>query len=258
MTSANPVALVTGGVGGVGQAVGRRLRSQGYEVVLADLDSAAGPRIAESLGCSFLRLDVTDLEAYRVAIDTIERVHGRLDLVHLNAGITAGWGTASEVPMSKYHQVVDVNVHGVVYGVIAAAPALARSGGGAVVVTASMAGLATSRYPYYALAKAAVIGYVRSIAAQLAEDNVTINAVCPSFVDTPLVAGELRESGYPMLTADDVASAVTSCVEAGNTGEAWLIQVGHEPQPYKFRGVPGARRTDGSVAQPKFRTAAQA
>ena len=253
MTSANPVALVTGGVGGVGQAVGRRLRSQGYEVVLAALDSAAGPRIAESLGCSFLRLDVTDLEAYRVAIDTIERVHGRLDLVHLNAGITAGWGTASEVPMSKYHQVVDVNVHGVVYGVIAAAPALARSGGGAVVVTASMAGLATSRDPYYALAKAAVIGYVRSIAAQLAEDNITINAVCPSFVDTPLVSGELRESGYPMLTADDVASAVTKSVETGDTGEAWLIQVGHEPQPYKFRGVPGARLADGTVAQPKFR-----
>lgn len=253
MTSAKPVALVTGGVGGVGQAVGRRLRAQGYEVILADLDAIAGPPIAQSLGCSFVQLDVTDPEAYRVAIDTIETAHGRLDLVHLNAGITVGWGKSTEVPLSKYHQLVDVNVHGVVYGVVAAAPALTRSGGGAIVVTASMAGLATSRDPYYALTKTAVIGYVRSIATQLSEDGITINALCPSFVDTPLVSGELRESGYPMLTADDVAAAVTSAVDSGNTGEAWLIQVGHEPQPYQFRGVPGARAADGSVAQPKFR-----
>lgn len=256
MSATNPVALVTGGIGGVGQAVGRRLGAQGYDVVLADLDSTSGPGIAESLGCSFAALDVTDPEAYRVVIDTIEDKYGRLDLVHLNAGINAGWGKSIEIPLATYRKVVDVNVHGVVYGVVAAAPALARAGGGAIVVTASMAGLTTSRDPYYALTKTAVVGYVRSIAPQLAEDGITINAVCPSFVDTPLVADELRDSGYPLLTADDVAAAVTSAVESGGTGEAWLTQYGYEPQPYKFRGVPGARLADGTVAQPKFRAAA--
>ncbi|MEU5846341.1 SDR family NAD(P)-dependent oxidoreductase [Saccharopolyspora shandongensis] len=249
MSNGKRVALITGGVGGVGRAVARRLLESGYTVVLADLDRNGSREVADSIGCEFAPVDVTHQASMNAAVEQVEAKHGRLDLVHLNAGITAGWRPFHEIPSEEYQQVVDVNVHGVVFGVLASAPALARAGGGSIVVTASLAGLTQSRDPYYALAKAAAVGFVRSAAPQLAEQKITINALCPSFIDTPLVAEELRSSGYPMLQPDDVARATMRLLDSGGTGEAWLIQVGHEPQPYRFRGVPGARLADGTTAQ---------
>lgn len=249
MSEENRVALITGGAGGVGRAVARELLNSGYTVVLADLDQADNHTAALTLGCEFLPVDVAQRESMNGAVDQVEAEHGRLDLVHLNAGITAGWRPFPEVPLEDYQRIVDVNVHGMVFGVLASVPVLARSGGGSIVVTASLAGLTPSRDPYYALTKTAVVGFVRSATPQLADHRVTINALCPGFIDTPLVAEELRSSGYPLLRPADVARATTKIVESGGTGEAWLVQVGHEPQPYRFRGVPGARLADGTTAR---------
>ena len=75
--------------------------------------------------------------------------------------------------------------------------------------------------------------------------NVCINAVCPGFADTPMVAGQLRSSleaaEFPLLTADEVAEAALRAARSEDTGEAWVVQPGRDPEPYRFRGIPGPR-----------------
>jgi NAD(P)-dependent dehydrogenase (short-subunit alcohol dehydrogenase family) len=119
--------------------------------------------------------------------------------------------------------------------------------GGAIVVTASLAGLTgVESDPIYALTKHAVVGFVRSVAPQLAEREIRINAVCPGFADTPMVSGELRaaleDAEFPLLRPEDVAEAVLlAAARSDRTGEAWIVQPGRDPELYRFRGIPGPR-----------------
>ena len=99
--------------------------------------------------------------------------------------------------------------------------------------------------PIYTLTKHAVVGYVRAIAPHLAERGIRINAVCPGFVDTPIVTPELREwivsEGIPLMQPEQVAEAVLVAARSGDSGQAWVVQPGREPLRYEFRGVPGPR-----------------
>jgi NAD(P)-dependent dehydrogenase (short-subunit alcohol dehydrogenase family) len=224
-------ALVTGAAGGIGRALVERLEREGAAV--QELDLVTG-------------FDVTDPTAWQ-SID-------RVDLACLNAGVVTSTSAVVELTADEYQRVVAVNVDGVVYGV----RRLAREmeDGDAIVVTASLAGLTgVESDPIYALTKHAVVGFVRSVAPQLAERGIRINAVCPGFADTPMVSGELRNSleaaGFPLLRADEVAEAVVVAARSDRTGEAWIVQPGRDPEPYRFRGIPGARTPDaGGVAPP--------
>lgn len=214
-------ALVTGAAGGIGRAIVDRLEQDGADV--QELDLVTG-------------FDVSDPTAWQA----IERV----ELACLNAGITTSTPSIIELTGDEYRRVVGVNVHGVVYGV----RRLAREmeDGDAIVVTASLAGLTgVESDPIYALTKHAVVGFVRSVAPQLAERGIRINAVCPGFADTPMVAGELRkslaEAEFPLLQPDEVAETVLRAARSDGTGEAWIVQPGREPEPYRFRGIPGPR-----------------
>jgi short-subunit dehydrogenase len=99
--------------------------------------------------------------------------------------------------------------------------------------------------PIYAGTKHFLIGFVRSVAPELAARGVSINAVCPGIVDTPLLAEDQRAAldaaGFPLLTPADVAEAVAAVLESDGTGEAWVVQPGRAPEPYQFHGVPGPR-----------------
>jgi NAD(P)-dependent dehydrogenase (short-subunit alcohol dehydrogenase family) len=214
-------ALVTGSAGGIGRAIVERLERDGAEVL--ELDLVTG-------------FDVSDPTAWQ-SID-------RVELACLNAGITTSTADITELTAEEYRRVVAVNVDGIVYG----ARRLAREmeEGDAIVVTASLAGLTgVESDPIYALTKHAVIGFVRSVAPQLAERGIRINAVCPGFADTPMVAGNLRtsleEAGFPLLSAEEVAEAVLIAARSEGTGEAWIVQPGRAPEPYRFRGIPGPR-----------------
>jgi NAD(P)-dependent dehydrogenase (short-subunit alcohol dehydrogenase family) len=224
-------ALVTGAAGGIGRAIVERLEREGATV--QELDLVTG-------------FDVTDPTAWQ-SID-------RVDLACLNAGVVTSTSSVVELTAEESQRVVAVNVDGVVYGV----RRLAREmeDGDALVVTASLAGLTgVESDPIYALTKHAVIGFVRSVAPQLAERGIRINAVCPGFADTPMVSGELRNSleaaGFPLLRAEEVAEAVIVAARSEGTGEAWIVQPGRDPEPYRFRGIPGARTSEvGGVAPP--------
>ncbi|MEV4837271.1 SDR family oxidoreductase [Nonomuraea sp. NPDC049486] len=236
------VALITGAASGIGAAVARRLSTGGARCVLVDLDGDGAERLAKEVGGVALAADVRTEEASRQAVELAESAYGRLDLVHLNAGISSGVDL-NAFDLAQYRRTVGVNVDGVVFGVTAALPLLRRSGGGAIVVTASLAGLVGyDGDPIYTMTKHAVVGLVRALAPPLAKEHIRISAVCPGFTDTPLVA-QARElfisAGFPLLEADEVAAAVESAFYADDTGSLLVVQPGRQPVPYRYAGVPG-------------------
>lgn len=238
----SPVALITGAGSGIGAAVARRLAGSGARCVLLDRDEAAVEAVAKEIRGVALAGDVADPESSRRAVALAEQRYGRLDLVHLNAGVISGVDLA-DFDLARYRATMGVNVDGVVFGLAAAVPALLRSGGGAVVVTASLAGLVGyDRDPVYTMTKHAVVGLVRAMAGPLAERNIRISAVCPGFTDTPLVAGirqGVADAGFPLLTAEDVAAAVESACYAEEPGTLLIVQPGRSPVPYRYAGIPG-------------------
>jgi len=214
-------ALVTGAAGGLGQAIVARLESEGAQV--RGLDLVDG-------------FDVTDPAAW----ESVERAQ----LACLNAGVAIDQPSIADLSDEDYRRIVSVNVDGVVWGVRRFARVMEE--GDAIVVTSSLAGLTgVEGDPIYSLTKHAVIGLVRSVAPQLAERGIRLNAVCPGFADTPMVRGGLRESleaaDFPLLRPEDVAEAVMRAARSEGTGEAWVVQPGREPEPYRFRGIPGPR-----------------
>jgi NAD(P)-dependent dehydrogenase (short-subunit alcohol dehydrogenase family) len=238
------VALVTGAASGIGAAVTRRLAAGGARCVLVDLDADGVERVAAEVGGVWLAADVSDPETARQAVELAGRSYGRLDLVHLNAGISSGVDFAA-FDLARYRRAVGVNVDGVVFGVEAAVPLMAENGGGAIVVTSSLAGLVGfGGDPVYTMTKHAVVGLVRALAQPLAAVGVRIGAVCPGFTDTPLVAGtSVKETfvkaGFPLLTAEEVAAAVESAFYAEEPGTLLVVQPGIHPVPYRYAGVPG-------------------
>jgi NAD(P)-dependent dehydrogenase (short-subunit alcohol dehydrogenase family) len=222
-------ALVTGGASGIGRAIVDRLETDDHEVVVVDVADDPSLDVAEPA--------------------TWERIVSRLDgldIACLNAGVVTGVAAIVDLSDEAYRRILRVNVDGVVFGVRALTPLLERSGGGDVVVTASLAGLTTmANDPIYAGTKHFLVGFVRSVAPQLEARGVRINAVCPGIVATPLLGDEgrarLEESGFPLLRPEDVAEAVAAVLAGGETGQAWVCQPGREPEPYQFRGVPGPR-----------------
>ena len=255
---AGKVAVVTGGGSGIGLASARRLAGAGASVVVVDLDADSAERAADELSGLGLQADVGRPEAWSGIVDAVTERFGHVDIAHLNAGVMTGEADITKLTDDAYRRIIGVNVDGVVFGVRALVPPMSASGGGAIVATASLAGLiGFSPDPCYCLTKHAVIGLVRSLVPQLSDRGITINAVCPSIVDTPLI-DDTREvlagSGFPLIDADVVAEAVLDCVSGGETGNALVIQAGREPLPFLFRRPPGPRAggTAGQMPPSEF------
>ena len=185
-------AIVTGGASGIGRATARAFAREGARVCVADLNGEAGEAVAKEIasagGDAFaLRVDVTDEgDNARMAAEA-QRRFGRIDAAFLNAGI-ALQSTIAEGDLAAWHRVLAVNLTGVYLGMRAVAPVIASSGGGAIVVTASVAGLRGGRgmASYYA-SKHGVIGLMKAGAAELAPAGVRVNAICPGVIDTPIL-----------------------------------------------------------------------
>jgi NAD(P)-dependent dehydrogenase (short-subunit alcohol dehydrogenase family) len=247
VTSAAPasgsVALITGGTGGFGRALTTKLRALDVTVVAADLDSERNREVAADLGAQFVALDVTDRAANEAVVAQIEAEHGRLDAAYLNAGISAA-KSDDVLDLDEFMRVVEIDLFGVVYGVQAVRPALKRAGGGAIVVTASLAGLSPmAGDPGYSVAKGGAIAFVRSMAPRLAAEETIISAICPGFADTAIIdriRGEFEAANFPVLTADEVADAMLMAWTSAEPGAAYVIQPGVGTIPYKFKGVPSA------------------
>jgi NAD(P)-dependent dehydrogenase (short-subunit alcohol dehydrogenase family) len=239
------VALVTGGASGIGAAVCDRLAAAGAHVVVADVDEAGGAAVAERTGGAFVRTDVSDFGANRAAVAFAVDTFGGLDLVHLNAGVSTGCGVGEDFDLATYRRANGVNLDGVVFGTHAALGALRARGGGAIVATASMAGLVGMPLDaVYTANKHAVVGLARALGPALAEEGIRFNAVCPAFAETPIVAPireQLAAAGFTLISADAVAEAVMTLLAGEMAGECWYVQAGREPEAFRFRNVPGPR-----------------
>ncbi len=218
------VVLITGGALGLGRATAKYLAPAGARIVLADRDGAAAERAAAELGVGNdaigLAVDVLDYEqVQRMIASTVERF-GRLDALVNTVGGSSGHGvrgarTIEELDLADWDRTMDLNVKSVFYCCRAALPALRAAGGGRIVNTSSVAGRSQSQLggPQYAAAKAAVIGFTRQLAFQVARDNITVNAVAPAPSLSERVAAI-----WDQRTEDD-RRAVLARIPMGRLGE---------------------------------------
>ena len=238
------MALVTGAASGIGAAIAHRLATD-HDVVIVDRDKDRATAVADEVAGRAVAVDLTEPGAIESAVKAAVETYGHLNVVCLNAGRTTGEYDIEKIGYERYRSVVALNQDAVFSGVAAAVPALRDSGGGVILATASLGGLVgQAEDPVYSMTKHAVVGLVRSLPPLLARHGIRIHAVCPGYVDTPLLSehvGLLREAGFPLLQPDDVAAAAMAAISSPSTGEVWIVQPGREPTPYKFRGVPGPR-----------------
>ena len=236
---------MTGGASGIGLASATLMAEQGARLVVVDIDGAGAERAAASIGGVAVRADVSSSSQWSSVVDSVRGLGG-VDVVYLNAGVTTGQEDLTLLGDEQYRRITGVNVDGVVFGARALLPELEARGGGAIVMTASIAGLvAFPADPMYTMTKHAVVGLARALAPRLAEKGVTVNAICPGLVDTPLIDGEVRDalagSGFPLIDASSVAEAVLAAAVGTETGQAIVVQAGREPTPYRFGRAPGPR-----------------
>lgn len=183
------VAIVTGGGSGIGEALCRALAARGDTVVVADIDGASAERVAGEIGgrAQAAKVDVRDAAGVQALVDEAVAQHGRLDIMVNNAGIAVG-GDVLELGLAHWDRIIDVNLRGVVHGVQAAYPVMARQRSGQIVNTASMAGLTAPAYmaPYVTV-KHAVVGLSMSLREEAKVHNVGVTVVCPFWIDTPIL-----------------------------------------------------------------------
>lgn len=185
---AGRVAIVTGGASGIGEAIARRFVVEGASVLVADVDSDRGKRLADEIeGIEFLETDVSQPEAVEAMVRAAKQRFGRLDILVNNAFWTAMNRTHKLSP-SDWRRSLEVTLDAVFYGMHAALPVFLEQGSGAIVNTASICGLgADDGLSAYNTAKAGVINLTRSAALESADQGIRINCVCPGLIATPAV-----------------------------------------------------------------------
>jgi NAD(P)-dependent dehydrogenase (short-subunit alcohol dehydrogenase family) len=178
-------ALVTGGSSGIGLAVARVLRDEGFELTLASRTREKIEAAADELGALAVTADVSREEDCRRLVDEHRERHDRLDVLVNSAGIGIG-GKIDELPAKHVDLQLDINLRGLMLVTAAALPLL-RESRGLIVNLASIAGtIPAARLPVYAASKAAVISFTRSLNAGEEEHGVRATALSPGFVDTPM------------------------------------------------------------------------
>jgi NAD(P)-dependent dehydrogenase (short-subunit alcohol dehydrogenase family) len=239
------IAVVTGAASGIGLACATRFAAEGATVVAVDIAADEVRRVAKAIGGAAVPADVSRPDDWVAVVESVRSLGG-VDVVYLNAGVTTLEGDITALTDDLYRRILGVNVDGVVFGARALVPELVARGGGSLVATASLAGLvAFAADPIYALTKHAVVGLVRGLALTLTDRGVTVNAVCPGMVDTPLVddaRAALAAAQFPLIAPEAVVEAVLGCVLGDATGQAVVVQAGREPTPFRFSRPPGPRQ----------------
>ncbi len=184
------VAIVTGGASGIGRATVERFISEGAKVVLADMDTAAGPKVADELGATFLHVDVADKDSVDAMVAETLKRHGHLDIAFNNAGISPpDDDSILDTGIEAWARVQAVNLTSVYLCCKAELPPMLEQKKGSIINTASFVatlGAATSQISYTA-SKGGVLAMTRELGVQFARSGIRINSVSPGPIATPLL-----------------------------------------------------------------------
>ncbi|GLP96080.1 SDR family NAD(P)-dependent oxidoreductase [Paraferrimonas sedimenticola] len=193
------VAIVTGGTSGIGTSTAERLAKAGAKVVIAGRKN--GEDIAAQIGGLFIKTDVSDEASVQQLIQTTAEQFGKIDILVNCAGVNRGYNTLMESEKDDFDFNYKVNTLGVVYGIKHAVPHM--KDGGSIVNVSSAAGVQGVPYlaPYVG-SKWAVLGITRTAALELGSQNIRVNAICPTSVDTPMARAE---GGEPQLRMEEKA-----------------------------------------------------
>lgn len=192
------VALVTGAGSGLGAESARRLAREGAAVVLTDISAEAGQAVADGIADAggkalFLTQNVADEGRWAEVVGETLKAFGRLDVLVNNAGV-AGGGPLLETTFEAWRQLMDINLDGVFLGMKAAAPVMVEAGRGSIINLSSILGkVGSPGAPAYCASKGGVALLTKATALELAPFGVRVNSVHPGFIETPMVAGALRD-----------------------------------------------------------------
>ncbi len=187
---ADKVAVITGGCSGLGLATARKFVAEGAKVVIGDIDDARGPGVADELGGSYLRTDVTSPEEVDALFALAKNTYGSVDIAFNNAGISPPEDDSIlTTDLAAWRRVQEVNLTSVYLCCKAALPYMIAQGKGSIINTASFVavlGAATSQISYTA-SKGGVLSMSRELGVQFARKGIRVNALCPGPVNTPLL-----------------------------------------------------------------------
>ena len=244
-------ALITGGGSGIGAATARMFAAAGARVSLLGRRMAPLEAVASDTRGTAIACDLTDRAAMEAAFDAARAANGAFDFVILNAGIGDS-APFARTPRAMFDAIIATNLTAVFDGAQLALPDLMAGADKRLIVVASVAGLKGGAYaaPYVA-SKHGVVGLVKSLALEFAKTNLTVNAVCPAFVDTPMVDDSAARISRVTKRSDAESRAALAALNASGrlvTADEVASSIVHLCQPLS-RSINGALVTiDGGTS----------
>ncbi|CAI0402271.1 unnamed protein product, partial [Linum tenue] len=185
------VALITGGASGIGESTARLFAKHGAKVVIADVQDDLGRSLAKTIqsDSTYVHCNVANEADVQNAVDTAVSMHGQLDIMYNNAGITGTYNTAiSSLTRDDYDKVFDVNVYGAMLGAKHAARVMAPRKRGCILFTSSVASVSFGEVPHpYSASKSAVVGLAKNLCVELGRYGIRVNSISPGAIPTPMI-----------------------------------------------------------------------